>query len=241
MKASLPSTDLQRIRLSLGSSVHFKDLPAGTLDRLAQLGTSALLEDGDVVHGGWQPVDKLWLVLSGALRLVLLSEDGSAFTAAVIGAGSFYGAASFVKDEISPAEAYAIGRTEAAVFDMDRLQREFANDKAVKAHVKRLIYRRLNAIVSAYRDALTVPLPRRLARRLLSQALASGHDSETAVIELRVSQDDLAAMLGASRSKVNAELRKLESAGAVQRGYRSVVVRDLDRLREAAGPGVVPY
>jgi hypothetical protein len=46
-------------------------------------------------------------------------------------------------------------------------------------------------------------------------------------------------MLGASRSRVNAELRRLESSGAIRLGYRKIVVKDTARLLKAAGSGAM--
>lgn len=44
---------------------------------------------------------------------------------------------------------------------------------------------------------------------------------------LELSQRDIAGAVGSSRARVNAELRALERAGAIELGYRHVIVRDL--------------
>lgn len=231
-------SEVRRIRLALGRSAHFSFLPGATLDRLARLGHVARLRGGEVIHQAWQPAERLWVVLTGGLRVALPCEDGSTVTAAAIGEGSYFSVGSFVKDESVQSEAHTIGRTELAVFDMRHVREEFANDPVEP--LLQFLYRRFDAVLTAYRDLMTVPLPQLLARRLLSQALSAGHVADGVEIELRVSQTDLAEILGASRSKVNSELRRLEESGAVRLGYRRVVVRDFSRLCKAAGSGVVP-
>ncbi|TAK49338.1 MAG: Crp/Fnr family transcriptional regulator [Betaproteobacteria bacterium] len=237
MAANNAPAEFRRIRLVLGRSPHFNKAPAKHLDRLARLGRIEHYKDGELIHAAWQPMDKAWLVLTGGLRVALLGEDGSATPIAVIGEGSYYSAGSLVKGEVVESEAHAIGRTQAAVFDMSRVDREFAGDKWVEQEKLRLVFRRLMAATEYYRDAVGMPLPQRMARRLLGQALAAGRG---AGVELPVSQADLAEMLGASRTKVNAELRRLEESGAVRLGYRKIVVRDMTRLCAAAGTGVMP-
>jgi CRP/FNR family cyclic AMP-dependent transcriptional regulator len=230
--------DMRRIRVVLGRSPHSNTLPGDFLDRLARLGRIERYKDGELIHAAWQPVNKLWLVLSGGLRVALLGEDGSAFTVAVLGEGSYYSTGSIVKEgEVVKSEAHAVGSTHVAVFKLAQLELEFGGDKVVEHHRMELLYRRFLSSGDFYRDVLTVPLPQRTARRLLSQALAAGRGPE---IELCVSQADLAAMLHASRSKVNAELHRLEASGAVRLGYRKIVVCDVDLLRAAAGADVVP-
>jgi CRP-like cAMP-binding protein len=230
--------DTRRMRAVLGRSPHSSTLPGEFLDRLARLGRIERYKDGELVHAAWRPVDKLWVVLSGGLRVSLLGRDGSGFTVAVLGEGSYYSTGSILREgEVVNSEAHAVGSTHVAVFDVTQLEREFAGDKVMDRHRMELLYRRFLSSSDFYRDLLNVPLPQRLARRLLSQALAAGREPE---IELHVSQAELAAMLRASRSKVNAELHRLEEAAALRLGYRKIVVCDLELLRAAAGTEVVP-
>ncbi len=230
--------DVRRIRVVLGRSPHSRTLPGAFLDRLARLGRVRRYKGGELIHDAWQPVDKLWVVLSGGMRLTRLGDDGSALTIATLGEGSYYGAGSLVGEgEVGRVEAHALGSTHLAAFDLSRLEHEFAHDKQMTQHRLQLLHRRLLATIDLVADALTAPLPQRMARRLLSQALAAGRGPE---IELRVSQGDLAAMLGASRSRVNAELGRLEASGALRRCYRRIVVCDLGLLRAAAGVDVLP-
>ena len=230
--------DARRIRTILGRSPHSKTMPGEVLDRLASLGHIERYQDGELIHAAWQPVRRLWLVLSGGLRVSEVSADGSALTTAVLGEGSYYALGSLVKEGMRvKSEAHANGNTDTAVFELAQLEREFGDNKDVQHHRRLLLYLRFWALADLYRDALALALPQRLARRLLGQALAAGRGPD---IELRVVLADLAAMLGASRSRVNAELRRLEASGVVRLGYRQIVVRDLELLRAAAGADVMP-
>lgn len=231
--------DAERIGKVLRRSPHARTMPGEVIDRLAALGRIERYQDGDLIHPAWRPVRKLWVVLSGALRVTEVNADGDALTTAVLGEGSYYAVGSLVGDGmLVKSEAHALGPTQLAAFELAQLEREFGDDKTVGKHRRLLLYLRFWALTDLYRDALVVPLPQRVARRLLSQALSAGRGRD---LELRLSQADLAAMLGASRSRVNAELRRLQHNGIVDLRYRRIVVRDLDLLRAAAGAGdVVP-
>jgi len=76
-------------------------------------------------------------------------------------------------------------------------------------------------------------LRERLVRRLLVLHPAIEPGSGEAVLPM--TQADLARMLGTSRSRANAELRRLESEGLVRSGYRGITLLDVPRLRELAG------
>jgi CRP/FNR family transcriptional regulator, cyclic AMP receptor protein len=227
------------IREVLAKSVHFNTLPAGYLDRLARLGTAVYFKSDKLIHPAWQPARKLWLVLSGGIRIVLPGEDGSPFTFAVAGQGDYYSAGSFVPAAIVASEAYALKHTELAVFDMKRVHEEFWHDDQMSQHVLELMHKRLTAAMLVYRDTLVAPLPRRVARRLLAQIATIADATLKTETVSYVSQNELAEMLGASRSSVNVELRRLESSGAIRLGYRRIVVKDAAQLLKAAGPGAV--
>jgi CRP/FNR family transcriptional regulator, cyclic AMP receptor protein len=234
------SPEVRRVRLVLGRSPHFRALGIDTLDRLARLARIVRYRDGQLVVPAWKLPAELGVVLSGGLRTTFVSEDGADFVAGMLGEGSFYGANALLGEVQTPAEGHAAGDTEVALFDVRRLRALAAGDRKLGAHFSQLVYTRYMAVLSLLRDAVTAPLARRVARRLLGHALSSGRSVPDAAIELRMSQTDLAAMLGASRTKVNAELRLLEKAGALSLGYRQIVVRDMERLRKLAGPGVMP-
>ena len=54
---------------------------------------------------------------------------------------------------------------------------------------------------------------------------------------LRLSQEQLARMLGTSRSSVNKSLRELEQFGAIALHYGAIEVKDMPLLLQACGAG----
>jgi CRP/FNR family transcriptional regulator, cyclic AMP receptor protein len=231
----------KRVRLVLGRSLYFRPLPADTLDRLAAMATVVRLKDAELIRRSPRPHDRLWLVLKGALRLRVGLQDGSAFDFAVLGEGSYFGIEALFTEGIRTlSEAYAIGRTDLAYVTYGRLRAELAGDRALQSHLHLLNFTRLRAALMNYRDAVALSLPQRIARRLLSQALPSGMTDGSVDVEVRIPQGDLAAMLGASRSKVSGKLQELQKKGLVRLGYRCVVLRDMARLSAFAGSDVMP-
>jgi CRP/FNR family cyclic AMP-dependent transcriptional regulator len=92
-----------------------------------------------------------------------------------------------------------------------------------------------------YRIDLTgAPAVVRLARVLERLATLHGRTADGGtVIEVPVSQADLATLAGASEPSVQRALSALRGAGLLSTGYRRLVVRDLTQLRRfaAVSPG----
>lgn len=77
-------------------------------------------------------------------------------------------------------------------------------------------------------EALVLPPATRLARRLLTLAAAGER--------IDISQGELAALIGVTRVTIQRAINQLVCDGAIETGYRAIVVRDLSALeRRAAG------
>ena len=222
----------------LASSAHFGELPRASRDTLTALSRPATFKDGELVQSLNPATPRLWLVISGALRLTLPFPDRS-MTVGVIGAGSYYHAGALVGVRETLTECHAVGDTQLAYIDGEALVQAAHRDAVMSRHLMTLLVRRLHAILLLMYDAMSAPLDKRLARRLMGHAMALG-DARHAELEVRMSQSMLAQMLGASRSQVNAELQVLEQGGILRRGYRRIYITDLEALSELAGPNVQP-
>ena len=232
------STTQARLLAMLASSAHFRDLPQHSRETLAGLARPVRFKAGQLVQSSNPPKARLWLVVSGAVRMSIASADHSV-TTGVIGPGSFYSGGALVGSRETLTDAHAVSETELAVIDGEALVEAAARDPVLGKHLKTLLVRRLNALLLIFYDAMSAPLDKRLARRLMSQALAVG-DRKLGEIEVRVSQSMLAEVLGASRSQVNATLQAFEEKGIVRRGYRRIYIANLAALCDIAGPNVQP-
>jgi CRP/FNR family cyclic AMP-dependent transcriptional regulator len=87
-------------------------------------------------------------------------------------------------------------------------------------------------------DFASYPVRVRLARALWEIATAYGHrESEGLVVDIQLTQAELATLCGAAEITVQKVLRELRESGILATGYRQVVIRDVDALRETAAVG----
>jgi CRP-like cAMP-binding protein len=223
------------IRQTLEHSAHFRELAAQDLDRLAELARLKRLRNQERVQnmGGYDA--DLWIIVSGAVRISTKASDRAEHVYAVLGPGNYFGLAAVIGKEAAMAtiDARAFGMTELAWIDGAVVHKLLENRPQLWQHFAALLSRRLAIVLMLLRDNTSCTLPERLVRRLLVLSPSiPGAKGESA---LPMTQGDLARMLGTSRSRTNAELRRLESAGLIRSGYRSITLLDVPRLRELAG------
>jgi CRP-like cAMP-binding protein len=95
----------------------------------------------------------------------------------------------------------------------------------------RLNCRRLRLLFDVVEDLNTRPLASRLAKQILLLARSYGvEQGEEVRIGLQLAQEDLAQLLGASRQRVNQELKGFERDGAVRIEPTRLVVLSKSKL-----------
>ena len=102
----------------------------------------------------------------------------------------------------------------------------------------RLHARRIRQLFGLVEDLNTLPLRSRLAKQLVHLVRSYGGPSLSDGSEMRISlqlaQEELAQLLGASRQRVNQELKAMEREDATRIEPGGLVVRDREALMRIA-------
>jgi CRP-like cAMP-binding protein len=105
------------------------------------------------------------------------------------------------------------------------------NNPAFSRHVLNVLARRIRHLNNQISDIFFLDLPARLARTLLHLADQHGKPSEKGtVIDISLTQTDLAEMTGATRVSINKALGRFRRASWVEVEGRTVTVLDSDAL-----------
>ena len=235
----MPATDaaLSRAELDvLHADAWFNALP-GPLRRDMLVAARRLrLQAGALLHRRGDTARGLYVLLSGAMRISGTSEQGGECTLAYIEPGTWFGEISLVDGAPRTHDACAVVDTDMLVVPEAQFKRLLAEHPQAGLMVARLLAAKLRATMVWMEDMALQPLACRLARRLLDlharRTVGSAGD-------LTLSQDDLAALVGASRQSVNRELKAWSGQGWVSVRYGSLRILEPARLRELAGAGGV--
>lgn len=223
------------IRRTLEQSIYFRNVAARDLDRLAQLARPKRLHNREQVENAGGYDSHLWVIVSGAVRISTATDAGE-HVYAVLGPGNYFGLAAVVHRGVGTIDAQAFGATELAWIEGAALIQLLDDRPPLWRHFAALLSQRLVIALKLLRDNTVSALRERMVRRLL--VLLPPIEPSSGDPVLPMTQADLARMLGTSRSRANAELRRLESEGLVRSGYRGITLLDVPRLRELAGRGL---
>lgn len=203
----------------LGRSALFGSLSEPDRTAIATRMRRVQFEPDQMIFSRGDPGREIYLVLEGRIRLSILSSDGRELSFDHAAPGNIFGEIATLDGGERTAGATAISRVDAmALPQRDLLDLIEANPKVAMAAVRFLCSRlrdtdqRLEAI-ALHRIEV------RLARLLLSamRLQSPGAKGGKVLLDLGMSQGELALLIGASRPKVNIALTALEDMGAISR------------------------
>jgi CRP/FNR family transcriptional regulator len=181
----------------------------------------------EVIFRKDDPGAHLYLVLDGAVKISLPGEFGQEALVAIMRPGEFFGELALFDRTPRSASAVALEDTRAALLAGDDflvfLERHPTAVRVVLEALARTI-RRLSGRVE---DLIFLDVPSRVAKYLLDLTHANEGDRP---MELSLTQDELAAFVGASRVSVNRVLGDLERRGIVSVHRRRITINDAARL-----------
>ncbi len=195
---------------------------------LASMGRLRTFGAGAVIFAQGDPGDSLHIVMDGSIRVTVLSPAGDEATLAKLGPGESCGELSLLDGQPRSASAVAAAGTTTLEINRQDFARWLAERPRAAVALLETVSLRVRQTDEALADLAFLDLPHRLAKRLLSLAgsapPAARRPSAEAAVLLRVTQGELASMLGVSRESVNKELNGFAQRGWVVLGRGSVTV-----------------
>jgi CRP-like cAMP-binding protein len=189
------------------------------------------LKDGAMMSARGAPADEWCGVAKGAVRVSSVSLSGKQITLTYVEPGTWFGDISLFDGLPRTHDSNAHGETTLLVVRKADFKELLAQHTELYEALLRLNCRRLRLMFDAVEDLNTRPLASRLAKQILLLARSYGiNEGEEIRIGLQLAQEDLAQLLGASRQRVNQELKGFERDGAVRIEPTRLVVLSKEKL-----------
>jgi CRP/FNR family transcriptional regulator, cyclic AMP receptor protein len=191
-------------------------------------------KDGELIAARGEPPDEWVACARGAVRVSSTSISGKQITLTYVEPGIWFGDVAIFDGDRRTHDAYAHGDTTILCVAKADFKKILANHVELYEAMLRLQARRIRQLFGLVEDLNTLPLRARLAKQLLhlvrSYGVASLADASEMRISLQLAQEELAQLLGASRQRVNQELKSMERENVIRIEPGGLVVRNRDAL-----------
>ena len=203
----------------------FAAVPIGELEAVVAVSRVRTFRRGQIVCTAGDRGDTVMVVLSGRLKVVVRSADGSELTLTVIRPGGVFGELAAIDDGPRSADAETLEESRLLLIPRELVQDICIRVPGVALALARSVAATVRRLTGNAADLVFLDLPRRVAKVLLSQPR-----DDDGLIRLKMSQEQLAHQVAGTRQSVNAALRGFERRGWIEVHDRAVTVRQADDL-----------
>jgi CRP/FNR family transcriptional regulator, cyclic AMP receptor protein len=192
-------------------------------------------KDGELIAARGERPDEWIACAKGAVRVSSTSVSGKQVTLTYVEPGIWFGDVSIFDGDQRTHDAFAHGDTTVVCVSRGDFQKILETHVELYQALLRLNARLIRQLFGLVEDLNTLPLRSRLAKQLLHLVRSYGvpglSDHTETRIGLHLAQEELAQLLGASRQRVNQELKQMEREDIIRVEPAGLVVRSRDALR----------
>lgn len=192
---------------------------------------------GHPIHISGTGDDAFWLIKEGKVRLSILGAGGKKITVALLGPGEIIGEMAVAGLEGYAEIAEALTGCVLCQVPTEYFRRIVNRRPDLSLHITKLVGLRRRQIANRIQDVLFLTVPQRVARLLLR--LADEFPGTTVrgrrYVNLRLTHQEMADLIGSNREAVTAALRRLDRLGYAKPVKRFWVLVDEDSLKREAG------
>lgn len=214
----------------------FRETAGEILERVSERAVERTFKKGQLIFHQGDRGDALYVVAEGLVKIFVTSEQGDEMVLVTLGRQDTFGELAIVDGGARSASAEVLERTRLLVLTRQTLFDLLREHPPLTDALLRTLGAWLRRLTEQTADLVFLDLHGRVAKLLVGLAEERGrHEEGRIVLDLNVTQTDLAAMVGGSRQSVNQILRAFEKRDYLSIEGRRIVILNADVLRRRAG------
>jgi CRP-like cAMP-binding protein len=223
--------NLQEKAAVLARTELFKGVDDAARRLIAERVGERVVERGRSVFVQGEPGDRMYVLAEGAVKLYVSSRDGGIVELARHQPPASFGELALLDGGPRSASAEAVERSVLLVVIRAELLRLLRSEEKVAEALLRALGTMVRRTTRQVTDLVFLDLRGRVARQLL---LLAEDGNGAGAVTRRVTQGELATMVGGARQTVNQALKSLESSGCIRAVGRTFALIDREQLQRLA-------
>ncbi|OLD81867.1 MAG: Crp/Fnr family transcriptional regulator [Chloroflexi bacterium] len=191
-------------------AIYLKQVPlfAGLADEdirgLMALAKRRTFRSGEVIFHREDPGQVLYVIKEGKVKISLISPDGQEISLVVFGKGECFGEFAILDGLPRSADAVALEKVECYTLQRSDFHNAIMKNPKIAIQIIEVLTRRLRSTDQMVEDLIFLDVYGRVAKKLLELADTHGTKVDDGTrIDVRLTQQEIASMVGASRESVN--------------------------------------
>lgn len=182
------------------------------------------------------PADSIYFLQKGRLKITAVSSDGHEVLHEIIGPGEIFGDTSPMLGMPRTTSAQVLEASLLCEISRKDFETLLVLNPELSLQVLKSVGRRLKKAEAQLVKVICNDVSQRVRDALLDLMDKESSVRPDRAVEIRITQQDLANLVGASRQKTWQALKELEDSGVLRLMYRSIMVTAPHKLRNRHAP-----
>ena len=210
----------------------FADLSEEEIQALSSATKRRTFRSGEVIFHRDDPGQVLYMIKEGKVKICIISPDGQEVSLTVFGKGEVFGEFALLDGLPRSADAVALEKVECYTLQRSDFQNAILKNPKIAILVLEAMSKRLRNTNNMVEDLIFLDVYGRVAKKLLELADAHGVKTEEGVvIDVRLTQQELASMVGASRESVNKVLGYFTDKNFISTDKHRITIHNTNDLK----------
>ena len=180
----------------------------------------------NIIHEGDEPLS-LYYIIKGSVSVMAENDEGAEIILAFLNAGDFFGEAGLFKEKLDRS-AIVVAKTECEIAEISYVQfrKLVTEDAEILFLLSGQIFDRLIKTSQKVRDLIFLDVSGRIARTLLELSEQPDAMTHPEGMQIKITRQDIAKIVGCSREMAGRVLKELEEDGLISAHGKTIVVKD---------------
>lgn len=210
-------------RIALNKVSLFEGLPEEDLKELSNLATVRSFPRNTIIISEGDNSDSMYVVLAGKVKVYLSDDEGKEIIINILKEGDYFGELALLDESPRSASVMTLGDCKFAVLSKHAFDECLKANPQIALQVIRGLSARLRYLTENVKSLALMDVYGRVARTLLEMAEDKGG---VQVINQKLTQRDIASMVGASREMVSRILKDLSVGGYITIENKSITINE---------------
>ena len=221
-------TDITKI---IASIPLFAGLSPDQYGHLTAIAVPKTLRGGQIFFSEGDEGVGFYIIIAGRVKIFKLSPDGKEQILHIMEKSEPFGEAAVFAGDHYPASAQALAETRVLFFPRKSFVELIGRNPSLALNMLAFLSRRLRKLSTLVEDLSLKEVPGRLATYLL---YLHSRNSETPVVELDISKNQMAGLLGTIPETLSRILKRMTREKLIRAGAHSITILDAKKVADLA-------
>lgn len=175
-----------------------------------------------IVHAG-DPTDSLYVLVNGSIKVMNTNEEGREVILSILGPGEFFGEMGMIDGSPRSATVVSIEACEVITIAKEDFGKVLAENYEIALHIMKSLVQRLREADRKIENLALLDVYGRVGKLLLE--FSEQRDGQR-VVTRKLTKQDIAKMVGASREMVSRVMKDLESQGYFHTEGSTIIINE---------------